>query len=69
MHFVAFKSAFNMIWRKELWKMRTLLVNPHIVEKIKELYDGIERKVTIGGNLTNWFQVRDEVCNPVSNSF
>ena len=46
-NFVEFKAAFDMVWRKVLWKMMIAIgVDPKIVRIIESLYD------------TEWFSVK-----------
>ena len=53
MNFIDFKSAFDTIWRKALWKMLLSLgIDGKIVRIIQNLYKNTECAVVIDGNLT-----------------
>ena len=57
-NFVDFKSAFDTIWRKALWKMlRSIGVTPKIVRIIEAIYKNTECAVVINGRITEWFKV------------
>ena len=59
LNFIDFKSAFDTIWRKALWKMmRSIGIDQKIIRIIENLYKDTECAVVIEGNLTNWFNVR-----------
>ena len=58
MNFIDFKSAFDTIWRKALWKMMISFgVDQKIVRIIEGLYNNTECAIVIDGNLTKWFSV------------
>ena len=57
-HFIDFKSAFDTVWRKALWKMmRAIGVNSRIVNIIEKMYDKTNCAVVIDGHITEWFHV------------
>ena len=57
-HFIDFKSAFDTIWRKALWKMMLKIsVNKQIVNIIQSMYSKSTCSVIIDGRLTDWFAV------------
>ena len=56
--FIDFKSAFDTIWQKALWKMlRSIGVENRLVNIIEKLYDETECAVVINGHITEWFKV------------
>jgi len=60
LNFVDFKSAFDTVWRKVLWKMlRSIGIGSKTVNIIKHLYDESECAVLINGHIiiTQWFKV------------
>ena len=55
---LGFKSAFDTIWRKALWKMmRAIGVSTKIVNIIEKMYNNTQCSVAINGQLTKRFQV------------
>ena len=59
MNFIDFKSAFDTIWRKALWKMMISFgIDEKIVRIIENLYKDTECAVVIDGNITQWFSVK-----------
>ena len=57
-HFIDFKSAFDTIWRKALWKMLAhISINKKIIKILETLYETSRCAVTIDGKLTEWFSV------------
>ena len=58
-NFIDFKSAFDTIWRKALWKMVAHIgINKKIIKILDALYENYKCAVTIDGNLTEWFNVQ-----------
>jgi len=57
MNFIDFKSAFDTIWRKTLWKMMKSI--GIIVRIIKKLQQDTECAAVIDRNLTKWLNVLD----------
>ena len=56
--FVDFKSAFDTIWTKALWKMmRSIGVNKKIVSIVEKMYDKTICAAVTDGLLTEWFSV------------
>ena len=61
-HFIDFKSAFDTIWRKALWKMLIKIgISQKLVNTIKYMYDNTKCAITIDNTLTEWFEVRINV--------
>ena len=57
-NFIDFKSAFDTIWRKALWKMLAHIgINKKIIKILETLYENSKCAVTIDGKLTEWFSV------------
>ena len=57
-NFTDFKSAFDKIWRKALWKMLAHIgINKKIIKILETLYENSKCAVTIDGKLTEWFSV------------
>ena len=57
-HFVDFKSAFDTIWRKALWKMmRSIGVCNKIVNIVEKMYEKTTCAVVVDKFLTDWFSV------------
>ena len=57
-HFIDFKSAFDTVWRKALWKMmRAIGVSSRIVNILEKMYDKTNCAVVIEGHITDWFHV------------
>ena len=57
-NFIDFKSAFDTIWRKALWKMLAhISINKKIIKILETLYETSRCAVTIDGKLTEWFSV------------
>ena len=53
-----FKSAFNTIWGKALWKMLAHIgINEKIIKILEKLYENSKFAVTIDRKLTEWFSV------------
>ena len=56
--FINFKSPFNTIWIKALWKMlSSIAISKKIIKMREKLYRNSKRVVTIDGKLTEWFGV------------
>ena len=57
-HFVDFKSAFDTIWRKALWKMMySIGINSKIIKIIESMYNKSSCTIIVDGKLTEWFKV------------
>lgn len=57
-HFIDFKSAFDTVWRKALWKMlKKIGVDPRTVNLIEYMYKNTQCAVVIDGTITDWFAV------------
>ena len=57
-NFIDFKSAFDTIWRKALWKMLAHIgINKKVIKILETLYENSKCAVTIDGKLTEWFSV------------
>ena len=57
-NFIDFKSAFDIIWRKALWKMLAHIgINKKTIKILEKLYENSKCAVTIDGKLTEWFSV------------
>ena len=57
-NFIDFKSAFDTIWRKALWKMlRAVGVNKKIVNIVENMYNKTVCAVAVDGYTTEWFEV------------
>ena len=57
-NFIDFKSAFDTIWRKALWKMLAHIgIDRKIINILERLYENSKCAVTIDGKLTEWFSV------------
>ena len=57
-NFIDFKSAFDTIWRKALWKMLAHIgIDKKIIKILEKLYEIFKCAVTIDGKLTEWFSV------------
>ena len=57
-NFIDFKSAFDTIWRKALWKMLAHIgIDKKIIKILERLYENSTCAVTIDGKLTEWFSV------------
>ena len=57
-NFIDFKSAFDTVWRKALWKMlRAIGVNSSIVNMIENMYNKTTCAVIVNGYMTDWFEV------------
>ena len=57
-NFIDFKSAFDTIWRKALWKMLAHIgINKKIIKILETLYENSKCAVTIDGKLNEWFSV------------
>ena len=57
-NFIDFKSAFDTIWRKALWKMLAHIGNyKKIIRILETLYENSKSAVTIDGKLTERFNV------------
>ena len=55
-NFIDFKSAFDIIWRKALWKMLVHIgINKKIIKILEKLYENSKCAVTIDRKLTEWF--------------
>ena len=60
LHFnvIDFKSAFDTVWRKALWRMMIAIgVDTKIVNIIEALYKDTECAIVIDGHITEWFKV------------
>ena len=58
-HFIDFKSAFDTVWRKALWRiLRSIGVNQKYINIIEKMYEKTECSVIIDKNLTEWFRVK-----------
>ena len=58
-HFIDFKSAFDTVWRKALWRMlRSIGINQKYINIIEKMYEKTECSVIIDKNLTEWFRVK-----------
>ncbi|VDO67876.1 unnamed protein product [Schistosoma curassoni] len=61
-NFIDYEKAFDSVDRRTLWKLlRHYGVPEKIVNIIRNSYDGLQRKIVHGGQLTDAFQVRTEV--------
>ncbi|VDP51636.1 unnamed protein product [Schistosoma margrebowiei] len=61
-NFIDYEKAFDSVDRRTLWKLlRHYGVPEKIVNIIRNSYDGLQRKVVHGGQLTDAFQVRTGV--------
>ena len=57
-NFIDFKSAFDTVWRKALWRMMIAIgVDTKIVNIIEALYKDTECAIVIDGHITEWFKV------------
>ena len=57
-NFIDFKSAFDTVWRKVLWKMLAHIgIDKKIIKILERLYENSKCAVTIDGKLTEWFSV------------
>ena len=57
-NFIDFKSAFDTIWRKALWKMLAHIgINKKIIKILETLYENSKCAVTIDRKLTEWSSV------------
>ena len=57
-NFIDFKSAFDTVWRKALWRMMIAIgVDKKIVNIIEALYKDTECAIVIDGHITEWFKV------------
>ena len=57
-HFADFKSAFDTIWRKALWRMmRSIGFCNKIVSIIEKMYEKTTCTVAVDGLLTEWFSL------------
>ena len=57
-NFIDFKSAFDTIRRKALWKMLPHIgINKKIIKIFETLYENSKCAITIDGKLTEWFSV------------
>ena len=57
-NFIDFKSVFDTIWRKALWKMLAHIgIDKKIIKILERLYENSKCAVTIDGKLTEWFSV------------
>ena len=57
-HFVDFRSTFDTIWRKALWKMmRSIGINKKIVRIVEKMYDKTICAVVVDDLLTEWISV------------
>ena len=57
-NFMDFKSAFDTVWRKALWRMMIAIgVDTKIVNIIEALYKDTECAIVIDGHITEWFKV------------
>ena len=73
-NFIDFKSAFDKIWRKALWKMLAHIgINKKIIKILETLYENSKCAVTIDGKLTEWSSVlvgvRQGWMSPLTNFF
>ncbi len=58
LYFIDFKSAFDTIWRKSLWRMMKWIgISANIVDTVEYMYDQTECAVIIDNHLTEWFLV------------
>ena len=57
-NFIDFKSAFDTISRKALWKMLAHIgIDKRIIKILERLHENSKCAVTIDGKLTEWFSV------------
>ena len=59
--FVDLKAAFDSIHRPSLWMILRKYCIPEKINVLKNTYTGSKARVSIGSEVTDWFQVKTGV--------
>ena len=64
--FIEYTKAFDCVDHKKLWKiLQEMGIPGHLTCLLRNLYAGQEATVRTGHGTTDWFQIREGVCQAV----
>ena len=60
--FTDYAKAFDCVDHNKLWKIQEMGIPDHLTCLLRNLYVGQEATVRTGHGTTDWFQIRERVC-------